>query len=132
MAFNNPKVDIPLYYGDSTVDNVSAKLLLDRIRIDRTTYGWSDEKTAGIFKLAHTGKAIDWLNQTRDTLNVDISTWTNIQSEFIKHFNVKTSTVDNVRDIKYEERANPADLMIGVTKLINNIGSTAQPFTFPA
>ena len=39
MAFGNPKADIPLFYGDSKLDNVSAKLLLDRIRIAYTMYG---------------------------------------------------------------------------------------------
>ena len=38
-VFSNPKADIPLYYGNSAMDNVSAKFLLDRIRIPRTTYG---------------------------------------------------------------------------------------------
>ena len=61
MAIGNPKADIPLFYGDSTLDNVSAKFLLDRIRIVPTTYGWTDETTAGNFKLALRGKEIDGL-----------------------------------------------------------------------
>ena len=116
------------------MDNVSAKFLLDRIRIARTTYGWTDETTAGNFKLALRGKAIDWLNHIRDTLDVDISTWTNIEPEFIKHFNVKTSTIDNVWDLtklKHEDKDIPSDLMLEVSKLINNVGATAQPFNIP-
>ena len=73
-AFSNPKVDIPLFYGDSALENLSAKFLLHRIRNARTTYECWDETTAGNFKLALRGKAIDWLNHTRDTLDVDIST----------------------------------------------------------
>ena len=58
------------------------------------------------FKLALRGKAIDWFNHTRDTLDVNISTWTNIEPEFITHFNVKTSPIDNVWDfskLKHED-----------------------------
>ena len=51
-AFSNPKADIPLFLGDSIMDNVSTKFLLDRIKIASTTYGWSDETTARNFKLA--------------------------------------------------------------------------------
>ena len=61
--------------------------MLDRIRIPCTTYGWTDEKTAGNFKLA--SKAI-----IPEIIDVDISTWTNIEPEFIAHFNVKINTVD--------------------------------------
>ena len=51
------------------------------------------------------------------------------------HFNVNTSTVDNVWDLSkllHEEKDNPADLMLEVSKLINNVGATATPFTIPA
>ena len=65
MAFNNPKADIPQYFRDSSMDNLSAKFLLDRIRITCTTYRWTDATTAGNFKLALKGKAIDWLNHIK-------------------------------------------------------------------
>ena len=45
-AIGTPRADIPIFYGDSALDNVSVKFLLDRIRIARTTYGWSDQNTA--------------------------------------------------------------------------------------
>ena len=76
-AIRRPRADIHLFYGNSAVDNVSAKFLLNRIRIAHTTmttYGWSDQTTAGNFRLALRGEAIDWLNHTRDTLGVNIST----------------------------------------------------------
>ena len=122
-AFGNPKADIPIFYGDAALDNVSAKFLLERIRIAKTTYGWSDETTAGNFKLALRGLAIDWLNHTKDTLDVDISKWTNIEPEFIAYFNIKTQTVDNVWDfskVTHEGKDTPAKLMIEVSKFINN------------
>ena len=78
-AFSNPKADILLFYGDSIMDYVSAKFLLDRIKMAPTTYGWTDETTAGNFKLALRGKAIDWLNHTRDMLYINISTSTKIE-----------------------------------------------------
>ena len=133
-AFGNPKADIPIFYGDASLDNVSAKFLLERIRIARTTYGWSDETTAGNFKLALRGLAIDWLNHTKDTLDVDVSKWTNIEPEFITYFNIKTQTVDNVWDfskVAHEGKDTPAKLMIEVSKLINNVASTAAPFLIP-
>ena len=95
-AFGNPKGDIPIFYGDASMDNVSAKFLLDRIRIATTAYRWTDETTARNFKLVLRGLAIDWLNHTRDTLDVNISKWTNIEPEFITYFNVKTQSVDNI------------------------------------
>ena len=89
------------------MDSVSAIFLLDRIWIARTNNGETDETTFGNFKLALRGKAIDWLNHIRETLGVYISTWTKIEQEFIKQFNVKTSTVDNVWDLtklKHDKR----------------------------
>ena len=80
------------------------------------------------FQTRSTGKAIDWLNHIRDTLDVNISTWMNIELEFIKHFNVRTSTVDNIWDLtklKHEEKDKPYDLLLEVLKLINNFGATA-------
>ena len=32
-GLGNPKADIPIFYGDASLDNVSAKFLLERIRI---------------------------------------------------------------------------------------------------
>ena len=134
MAFGTPRADIPLFYGDSTMDNVSAKFLLDRIKFARTTCGWSDQTTAGSFRLALRGTAIDWPNHTRDTLGIDISTWTNIKLEFIANFNVKTQTVDNVWDFSnlvHEGKETPAKPMMEVSKLINNVCCTASPFQIP-
>ena len=91
---------------------------MDSIRIAPTTYEWSNETTAGKFKLALRGKGIDWLNQTRESLDLYISTWTNIRPEFVTHFNVKTSTLDNVWDfskLKHEGKDNPADLKLEVS-----------------
>ena len=133
-AFGNPKADMPIFYGDASMDNVSAKFLLDRIRIASTMCGWTDETTAGNFKLALRGLAIDWLNHTRDTVDVHISKWTNTEPEFITYFNVKTQTVDNIWDfskLTHEGKDSPAKLMLEVSKLINNVGSTAAPLLIP-
>ena len=107
---------------------------MDRIRIVRTAYGWSDQTTAGNFRPVLRGEAIDWLKHIRDTLGVNISTWTNIELEFITHYNIKTQTVDNVWDLsklKHEGRDTPAKLMLEVSKVINNVGATAAPFIIP-
>ena len=82
-AIGAPRADIPIFYGDSALDNVSAKFILGIIRIARTTYGWSDQTTVGNFRLALRGAAIDWLNFIKDTLGVNIANWSAIEPEFI-------------------------------------------------
>ena len=87
-----------------------------------------------MLKLALIGKVIDWLNHTRDTLDINISNWTTIESKFITHFHVKTQTVDHLwflSKLKHEDKETPADLMLEVSKLINNVGSKAGPFQIP-
>ena len=67
-------------------------------------------------------------------LGINISTWTNIEPEFITHFNIKTQKVDNVWDLSnlvHEGKDSPAKIMLEVSKLITNIGSTAAPFQIP-
>ena len=64
----------------------------------------------------------------------ELETWAERQSYQLAqcHFNVKTSTVDNVwelSELKHEEKHNSADLMLEVSKLINIAGATAMPFT---
>ena len=102
------------------MDNVSAKFLFVRIKISCTTYRWTDETTPGNFKLVLRGKEIDCLNPIQDTLDIDISTWTIIEPEFVVHFNFKTNTVASVwdfRKLKHEDKETPADLMLEVAKL---------------
>ena len=50
------------------------------------------------------------------------------------HFNVRTSTVDNVWNfskLKHEDKDTPADFIFKFSKLINNVGQTAKPYTIP-
>ncbi len=129
--FSNPKADIPIFYGDKNKDSVTAKFMYDRIVIAQTTYRWSDAATAGNFKLALRGKAIDWLNYIKDTERVDITLWSTIEPHFKSHYDILVQTVDNVWDfskLKHEERDDPADLKLEVSKLINNVSSTAPEF----
>ena len=129
--FSNPKADIPVFYGEKNRDSVTAKFMYDRIIIAQTTYRWSDAATAGNFKLALRGKAIDWLNYINDTEQVDITLWSKIEPHFKSHYDIQIQTVDNVWDfskLKHEERDDPADLKLEVSKLINNVSSTAPDF----
>jgi hypothetical protein len=129
--FSNPKADIPVFYGDKTRDSVTAKFMYDRIIIAQATYRWSDTATAGNFKLALRGKAIDWLNFIKDTERVDVTLWSTIEPLFKSHYDIQVQTVDNVWDLsklKHEERDDPADLKLEVSKLINNVSSTAPDF----
>jgi hypothetical protein len=50
--FSNSKADIPIFYGEQIIDNVKAKFMCDQIKTVQTTYHWSEEATAGNFKLA--------------------------------------------------------------------------------
>ena len=126
--FSNPKTDIPIFYGESTRDSITAKFMYDHIIIAQTTYRWSDAATAGSFKLALRGKAIDWLNYIKDIERVDITLWSTIESHFKSHYDIQVQTVDNVSDfskLKHEEQDDPANLKLDVSKLVNNISSTA-------
>jgi hypothetical protein len=105
--------------------------MYDPIIIAQTTYRWSDAATAGNFKLALRGKAIDWLNYIKDTEQVNITLWSTIEPHFKSHYDIQVQTVDNVWDfskLKHEERNDPADLKLEVSKLINNVSSTAPDF----
>ena len=84
---------------------------MDRIKIARTTNRSINITTEGSFKLTLRGNAIDWLNNIRDTLDVDISTWTNI--EFVKHFSLTLITIVwDLTKLKHEERDKSSDLML--------------------
>ena len=96
--FSNPKADIPIFYGEKTRDSITAKFMYDRIIIAQTTYRWSDAATAGNFKLALRGKAIDWLNYIKDTERVNVTLWSTIEPHFKSHYDIQVQTVDNIWD----------------------------------
>ena len=111
--FSNPKEDIPIFYGDKTKDSVTPKFMYDQIQIAQVTFHWSDGATAGNFKLALRGKAIDWLNYIKDTELIDGTLWSTIEPHFKTHYDIQIQMVDNVWDfskLKHEERDDPADL----------------------
>ena len=131
--FSNPKADIPLFYGDKAKDSITPRFMYDRILIAQTTYHWSDEATAGNFKLALRGKAIDWLNYIRDTELINVTLWSAIEPHFKIHYDIQIQTVDNVWDfskLKHEDKDDPADLKLEVSKLINNVASTAPDYLY--
>ncbi len=97
--FSNPKADIPIFYGNHTKDSITAKFMFDRIKIAQATYHWSDAVTAGNFKLTLQGKAIDWLNNIKDTEQIDISLWSRIEPHLKSHYHIQIQTVDNVWEI---------------------------------
>jgi hypothetical protein len=126
--FSNPKADIPVFYGDITKDSVTAKFIYDCIIIALSTYRWSDAAIAGNFKLALRGRAIDWLNYIKDTERVDVTLWSTTEPHFKSHYDIQVQTVGNVWDfskLKHEERDDPANLKLKVSRLINNVSSTA-------
>ncbi len=85
--FSNPKA--PVFYGDITKDLVTAKFMHDRIIIAQATYRWSDAATAGNFKLALRGKAIDWLNYIKDTERVNVTLWSTIEPHFQSQYDIQ-------------------------------------------
>jgi hypothetical protein len=105
--------------------------MYDRIIIAQATNKWSDAATSGKFKLALRGKAIDWLNYIKDTERVDVTLWSTIEPHFKSHYDIQVQTVDNLWDfskLKHEERDDPANLKLEVSKLINKVSSTAPDF----
>ncbi len=123
--FSNPKVDIPVFYGDKTKDSVTAKFMYNHIIIAQATYRRSDAATDRNFKLALRGKAFAG-STTLKTLK-----GSTIEPHLKSHYDIQVQTVDNVWDfskLKHEERDNPADLKLEVSKLINNVSSTAPDF----
>jgi hypothetical protein len=77
------------------------------------------------------GKAIDWLNYIKDIERVNIALWSMIEPHFKSHYDIQVQTVDNVWDfskLKHDERDDSADLKLKVSKLINNVSSTAPDF----
>jgi hypothetical protein len=86
--FSNPKVDIPIFYGDHTKDLITAKFMFDCIKIAQTTYHWSNSATAGNCKLAHRGKAFNWLNYIKDTEQIDILLWSRFEPQFKSHYDI--------------------------------------------
>jgi hypothetical protein len=65
--FSNPKAYIPIFFEDHTKDSITAKFMFDCINTAQATYHWSDAATAGNFKLALRGKAMNWPNYIKDT-----------------------------------------------------------------
>jgi hypothetical protein len=62
--FSKTKADIPIYFVDSNKAPVIPKFMFDRIKNAQATYEWLDATTAGNFKLALRGKAIDGSNMS--------------------------------------------------------------------
>jgi hypothetical protein len=113
--------------------SITANFLFGRIKIAQTTYHWSDSGTAGNFTLALRGKAIDWLNYINDTDQIDILLWSRTKPQFKPHYDIQIQTVDNIWDFskpKHEEKDDPADLKLEVSKLINDVSSTGPYFCF--
>jgi hypothetical protein len=110
-----------------------AKFMFDPIKVAQMTYHWSDSATAGNFKSALRGKAIDWLNFIKNTEQIDISLWSRFEPKFKSHYDIQIQTVDNVWDfskLQHEESDDPANLKLEVSMLINNISSTERDFHF--
>ena len=121
---------IPLW-TTSVQDSFLTKL---GIRIARTIYHQSGSNTARNLKLALRAKLSTGSTTSRTHLMSTYQYEQVLYPEFIKHFNVKISTVANISDLtnlKHEEKNRPSDLMLEVSKLIKNMASTAQPLTFP-
>jgi hypothetical protein len=50
--FSNPTVDIPIFYGESSKNSVTAKFMYNHILFAQTIYHLSDAATAVNFKLS--------------------------------------------------------------------------------
>ena len=64
---------------------------------------------------------------------IDVTLWSTIEPHFKLHYDIQIQTVDNVWDfskLKHEKRDDPADLKLKVSKLINNVSSTAPEYLY--
>jgi hypothetical protein len=66
--------------------------MINRLKIAQATYHLSAAATAGNFKLALRGKAIDWLNYIKNTEQIDISLWSRIEPQFKSHYDIQIQT----------------------------------------
>ena len=69
----------------------------------------------------------------KDTERIDVTLWSTIEPHFKTHYDIQVQKVDNVWDfskLRHEERDDPADLKLEVSKLINNVSSTAPDYLF--
>jgi hypothetical protein len=78
----NPKGRHPNLLQGSPIDSTAAKFMFDRINIAQATYHWSNAATASNFKLALRGKAVYWLNNIKNTHQINISLWFRIEPQF--------------------------------------------------
>ena len=73
------------------------------------------------------------MNYIKDTERISVTLWSTIEPHFKTHYDIQIQTVDNVWDfskLRHEERDDPADLKLEVSKLINNVSSTAPDYLF--
>jgi hypothetical protein len=62
---------------------------------------------------------------------LNVTLWSTIEPHFKSHYDIQVQTVDNIWDfskLKHEERDDPANLKLEVSKLTNNVSSTAPDF----
>jgi GH43 family beta-xylosidase len=77
------------------------------------------------------GCAFDWLNYIKETDNVHFTLWSRIKPHFKYNYNIQIQTMNNVWDFskpKHKVYDSPANLKWEVSKLINNVSSTAAEY----
>ena len=130
---STPLTDIPIFYGDEKKDTVTAKFLYDRMKLAVETNHWNDADAGGNFCLQLRGKALEWLEFVRDTEGKDVRLWSIISEAFKDRYDLAIDTITNVWDLtslKHEEKQDPRELAVKVSKIINDVQASNSEFTY--
>ena len=130
---STPQTDIPLFYGDPSKDTVTPKFLMDRMVTAIATHNWTQAQAAGNFTLQLRGPALDWLEYIRDTEGIAVNTWATILPAFQEQYDLVVDTTTNVwnlTDLKHDNKEDPRNLVIKVSKIINEVKKSNTEFEF--
>ena len=130
---STPQTDIPLFYGDPSKDTVTPKFLMNRMITAIATHNWTDAQAAGNFTLQLRGPALDWLEYIRDTEGINVATWATILPAFQEQYDLVVDTTTNVWDLtslKHDNKEDPRNLVIKVSKIINEVKKSNTQFVF--
>ena len=130
---STPQTDIPLFYGDPSKDTVTPKFLMNRMLTAIATHNWTEAQAAGNFTLQLRGPALDWLEYIRDTEGIAVDTWATILPAFQEQYDLvidTTTNVWNLTDLKHDNKEDPRNLVIKVSKIINEVKKSNTTFEF--
>ena len=82
-------VSLPEFFGDLTVDSISAKAWTNLVDRAKTISAWSEEKTVQFAQFVLRDKAAIWLQNLIDANSADLNTWEAFKKLFLERFHIK-------------------------------------------